>query len=176
MTRPKQGKIIPKGPSAHIPGHQPPGGIPGPASPLRENIIPKNPRPIKNITPIISRKTADFVGWCDPVSAWNKVAGGIWLLTTGAHTEVWDTFDPLVSPMPAYRAGCRGSDQSWMSYMLYPPEQYWTRRDGIYKMGWLRKAGHRPPPEVKMIFTIGTKPPWSEAIQLGAPWIKDHWY
>ena len=73
--------------------------------------------------------------------AWNKIAGGIWLLTTGSHPEVWDRFDPETSPQIAWQQGHRGSDQAWMSHCLYPPRQRFTSKDGLWKMAWLPKGG-----------------------------------
>jgi nucleoside-diphosphate-sugar epimerase len=131
---------------------------------------------LEDITKMLQRKTADFVGWADQKSfAWNKIAGGLWLLNTGTHTDVWDEFNPQVSPTMAHNAGYHGSDQAWLSYKLYPPEQVITQKDGAIKLGWLTKGGHMPPPGIKMVFTSGVAPPWSQQLQLGYPWIKAHW-
>ena len=129
---------------------------------------------LEDITDLVDGKTADFVGWCGK-DGLSKIAGGMWLLTTGSHTDVWDAFDPQSSPALAYTAGHRGSDQGWLSYMLYPPQERWTMADGIYKMTWLRKSGQRPPPEVKMVFTTGLDAPWTPRCQLGHSWVRDYW-
>jgi nucleoside-diphosphate-sugar epimerase len=131
---------------------------------------------LEDITAMLQRKTADFVGWVDQKSfAWNKIAGGLWLLTPGKYPEVWEDFNPDFSPTMAHNAGFHGSDQAWLSYKLYPPEQSLTQKDGVMKLGWLVKGGHHPPAGVKMVFTSGVKPPWDHALQLGYPWIKSHW-
>jgi hypothetical protein len=128
-----------------------------------------------DITELLDSKTANFVAWCGK-DGLSKIAGGIWLLSTGTHTEVWDTFDVATSPALAAAAGHRGSDQAWISLRLYPPKEYWTANDGISKLNWLRKSGQPPPPGTKMVFTTGLQPPWSPALQLGHTWIQNHWH
>lgn len=121
------------------------------------------------------RKRADFVGWVDARFGWSKIAGGAWILNTGSHPEVWEQFDPKTSPLKAFEAGMRGSDQAWISYMLYPPRQSFGERDGVVKLGWIRKGGREVPPGIRMIFFAGNLPPWHPQIQLGHAWVKDYW-
>lgn len=129
-----------------------------------------------DITHLFRDKTANFVGWCDPRFAWSKIAGGLWMVEAGSHPEVWDDFDPNKSPQIAHESGHRGSDQAWMSYMLYPPRECWTSADGVTKIGWLNKAGQDPTSSgARIIFTIGLQPPWSEKMQVRHPWIRQHW-
>lgn len=128
-----------------------------------------------DITALLQSKTADFVGWCDGMFGWAKIAGGFWCLNTGSHPEVWEAFDPQRSPQMAAAAGHNGSDQAWLSHMLYPPKEAWTADDGVVKIGWLRKGGLPPPPGIKMVFTIGVSPPWDAALQRGHRWIAQHW-
>ena len=130
---------------------------------------------LSDITALLQSKTADFVGWCCPEFGWSKVAGGFWMHTPGTRTDVWETFDPARSPALAYAQGLRGSDQSWLSYMLYPCKETITARDGVVKIGWLRKSGHVPPHGTKMIFLSGVAPPWDPAVQRGQSWITEHW-
>jgi hypothetical protein len=130
---------------------------------------------LEDITTLLDSKTADFVGWTGK-DGLSKIAGGIWLLTTGTHSEAWDRFDPTTSPARAYAAGHRGSDQAWLSYCLYPPQECWTKRDGVYKLGWLSHGGRCPSPEVKIVFMNGLRPPWDASVQLGHTWFKDHWH
>ncbi len=127
----------------------------------------------RNIDSLIHRPES-FVGWTDAAFKWNKVAGGIYLLRAGAHPEVWDRFDPRASPQLAYRAGCNGSDQGWMSYMLFPPPGSWGRADGLYSLKWLR-PGAPLPAEVRVVSTPGALKPWSREAQRSHPWIKEHW-
>ena len=131
---------------------------------------------LEDITGLLQRKTADFVGWATGEFGWSKIAGGFWLLTTGTHTDVWTDFDPATSPALAHAAGHKGSDQSWLSLKLYPPSQAFGQKDGIVKIGWLSKGGRPPPPGIKMVFTTGLKPPWNDVMQREHPWIKTHWH
>lgn len=119
---------------------------------------------------------ATFVGWCDARFGWSKVAGGAYLLRTGAHREVWEQFDPELSPAIAKAAGNGGSDQAWMSYKLYPPPAHWSSRDGVVKLKWLPARAPRCPPGVRLVFTSGEHPPWKPDVQTLYPWIREHWY
>lgn len=129
-----------------------------------------------DITELIQAKQAEFVAWQENRFSWNKCAGGFWLLTTGSHPEVWESFDPKKSPDVAWQQGHRGSDQAWMSHCLYPATQTVSSADGLYKMAWLPKAEHRPGAAVKVVFTTGTSAPWLEATRHKHPWITDYYY
>lgn len=124
-----------------------------------------------DLRPLVA-KPGDFVGWHDPRFGWQKIAGGVWMLRTGTHTEVWRDFDPATSPSTALRAGFSGSDQAWISYKLFPPQSYWSARDGLYKIGWV---GRELPEGARLVFTAGHSPPWLAAVQEEYPWAKRHW-
>lgn len=123
----------------------------------------------------LTERTASFVGWCDSRFAWPKVAGGAYLLTTGAHRDVWDEFDPERSPQIAKAAGLGGSDQAWMSYKLFPPREYWSSADGVVKINWLGQGITAPPNGTRLVFTGGHCPPWMPEVQRRYPWVKNHW-
>lgn len=126
-----------------------------------------------DLAPIVDRSES-FVGWTDPQFKWNKVAGGIYLLRTGSHTEIWNEFDPATSPQAASAAGCKGSDQGWMSHRLYPPEGAYTRQDGVMSLKWI--PAHKPlPAGVRVVQTPGSNKPWSRRAQQEHPWIREHW-
>lgn len=129
---------------------------------------------VRDLRPLVARREA-FVGWCDERFKWNKIAGGAYLMTTGAMTHVWDRFDPNVSPGQASAAGNNGSDQGWMSYCLYPPPARWGAEDGLVKINWCPTGTGAPPPGVRIAFTSGKSPPWSYEEQQKYPWIMDHW-
>ena len=116
-----------------------------------------------------------FVGWTDPQFKWKKVAGGLYSLQTGAHTDVWDKFDPEASPGHARAAGCFGSDQGWMSMCLYPPPGQYTRRDGAYYAKWLPRGGMDLNSEARIIQTPGGLKPWTRTATKSLPWINMHW-
>lgn len=127
-----------------------------------------------DLRPVIDRP-GNFIGWTDPKHLWNKVAGGIYLLQTGTYPHVWEEFDPAKSPLIAYKNNCLGSDQGWMSYKLYPPEQTWTRRDGVYSIKWLNKHTGFISPQVRVVSTPGKLKPWDKELQELYPWVKKHW-
>lgn len=126
------------------------------------------------LEPLLDRE-ADFVGWCEPRFRWQKIAGGVYMLRTGTHPEVWDRFDPDRSPALARAAGLHGSDQAWISHLLFPPAAQWSSRDGVVKLGWLAQGAKAPPDSVRLIFTAGYAPPWCSKIQRRYPWIQKHW-
>lgn len=130
--------------------------------------------PCNDLSPLVAR-TADFVGWCDERFEWKKVAGGAYLLTTGSHPQVWEKFDPHTSPALAKSAGLGGSDQAWMSYLLYPPAQHWSSADGVVKINWLGQGITQPPPGARLVFTGGHCPPWMPEVQRRYPWVKKFW-
>lgn len=127
---------------------------------------------VGNIDHMLTR-TESFVGWTDPEFKWKKVAGGLYSLQTGAHTEVWNQFDPIKSPKVSKEAGMFGSDQGWMSYKLYPPPGEFTRRDGAYYAKWLPHKQLND--EARIIQTPGDMKPWDKQAIRAYPWISTHW-
>lgn len=128
-----------------------------------------------DLSPLVE-KDADFVGWCHPRFEKGKIAGGAYLLRAGTHTEVWETFDPETSPGVAARAGFRGSDQAWVSYVLFPPDAQWLPADGLIKIGWIPRPSKGPGKSTKIVFTSGVAPPWNKTVQRRHPWIRDYWH
>lgn len=127
-----------------------------------------------SLEPLMHRDVS-FVGWCDPRFEWPKVAGGAYLLRAGAHTDVWEEFDPERSPALARAAGLGGSDQAWMSYKLYPPPRAWSSADGVVKINWLGQGIAAPPKGTRLVFTGGHCPPWMPEVQRRYRWIQNHW-
>lgn len=124
-----------------------------------------------NLLPLVDRGES-FVGWCDERNTKPRVAGGAYLLTTGAHTDVWTEFDPENSPRIAAGAGYSGSDQAWMSYKLCPNVATWGRADGLAKITWL---DGEPDETTRLVFTAGHSPPWDRGVQRRNPWITRFW-
>lgn len=129
---------------------------------------------LRDIAPLVEREES-FVGWTDHRFEWNKVAGGIFMLRTGAHPEVWDDFDPVTSPMMAKAAGNRGSDQAWLSFKLYPPPGAWDERHGIIKINWTQPRRAHAPSGARIAFTSGARPPWHPDTRRLYPWVMHHW-
>lgn len=129
-----------------------------------------------DLTPLAQR-SGSFVGWTDPRFIWKKLAGGAYLMDTGAHADVFTDFCPATSPAIAKAAGFEGSDQAWISYKLFdriPADRHWSDGHGLMKLKWL-EAGQSPPPAARLIFTSGDSPPWDPEVQRRYPWIKEHW-
>lgn len=102
--------------------------------------------------------------------------GSMMLLTAGAHTQVWQEFDPLTSPRIAHAAGQRGTDQGWISHCMGPGVRTWTRAHGIYS--FQNHMAHRPqvcPRDARVVLFHGRVDPWSrEAQMLG--WVRARYH
>lgn len=123
-----------------------------------------------DITHLVSR-TEPFVGW-RPGQVWGnheRVAGGMYLLSTGAHPEVWDDFGEA-GIGAARRAGYRGSDQAWLSYKLGRRSALWSDEDGIYALSDLRDG--MLPDDARIVQFAGNVKPWSFGVP---PWVLDHY-
>jgi hypothetical protein len=129
---------------------------------------------VKDLTPLFAR-TEDFVIW--GYSDFPKTQfynGSLWMLKTGSRTKVWTQFDPRSSPRLAYRKGCRGSDQGWLSYII-PGEAVWGSRDGIYSHRvHISKNGWRLPEDARVVVFHGKHDPWSYHSQQ-IEWIREHY-
>lgn len=126
-----------------------------------------------DLTPLWNR-SEDFIIWgeTDPRSWYN---GSMFLLTAGARTKVWETFDPATSPHTAKAAGKFGSDQGWISYCLGKGEKIWTQKDGVYSYrSYVVKHGNKLPANARMVMFHGHADPWTKESQK-IPWIKAHY-
>lgn len=92
-------------------------------------------------------------------------SGAMYLMDTGCRPQVWDGFDPIHSPVQAAAKGYQGSDQAWINYALGEGEATWGKRDGVYRQ--LPGQFKQKPPNAKIVFTTGKRPPWS----LGIGWM-----
>lgn len=119
-------------------------------------------------------REGSFVGWSDEKFGWNKIAGGMFMLDTGSHTDVWGSFDPDLSPAAASANGCKGSDQGHIANLLYPLDDYWSREDGLVKINWTPKH-KKELPDARIVFTNGHQPPWHSRTKIDYPWVKEHW-
>lgn len=99
--------------------------------------------------------------------------GGMWLLKTGAHPEVWGTFDPLRSPRITADEGRVGSDQAWIGHALGPDFPTWDVQDGVYAFGRdiLRGRGGELPEDARIIMMYGPYDPAKKQVK----WVKEHW-
>lgn len=122
-----------------------------------------------DITPLFETDET-FVGWRDERFNWDKIAGGIYYLRTGAHRDVWDEFHPKRSLELCREAGIAGSDQAWITYKLRHMPGRWDSKAGLVKATWVKSAEG-----VRIGFTTGVNPPWSAFARRKTPWIVEHW-
>jgi len=130
---------------------------------------------VKDIAPLFDRPD-DFVIWGESdFPKTTPYCGSLWMLKTGSRPQVWTEFDRKSSPKRAWQAGCRGSDQGWISFILGPNEATWTRADGVYSYRkHLAPAGNRLPDDARVVVFHGKTDPWShKARQI--PWIAQHY-
>lgn len=114
----------------------------------------------------------DFTGWAVTGAVHPKVFNGsMWMFRAGACAEVWHSFDPETSPAIASKAGYRGSDQAWMSYLLAGKYEGWSQADGVYSAPREIRRG-TPPANMCVAVFHGPHKPWMED---GPAWIADHY-
>jgi hypothetical protein len=126
---------------------------------------------VGNAEPLFA-PTADFVGW-KPTASWghnnNRIGGGLYLMTPGTQTHVWEDFKGQESIAEARAAGYRGSDQAWISYKLWGCPLF-PKDAGIYSIRDLRRA-MKPPADAVLIQHNGSTKPWASRV----PWVRDAW-
>lgn len=127
---------------------------------------------VSDLAPLFSLG-ADFVGW-RPQSVWgkeNRIGGGTWLLRTGTHPEVWDTFS-IQAAERARKIGWRGSDQAWLSYCLSHRCAVWPQRSGIYQKQDGAQQWKEIPADAKIIHFNGHMEYWD--LRTRIRWINDY--
>ncbi|MCK5318047.1 MAG: hypothetical protein KAJ55_09035 [Anaerolineales bacterium] len=131
---------------------------------------------ISDITPLLQR-TEDFIIW-GSVLRTTPYNGSMWMMDAGARKEVWDDFDPIISPKQTRKAGYHGSDQAWLSYKLGKGEPQWTpESDGVYAFrSDIKKKKYHLPEDARIIFFQGHNDPWDSHSNKIAPWIKDYYF
>lgn len=122
-----------------------------------------------NIDHLLDHKT-DFVGW-RPRQSWGhgpRLGGGMYLMKTGSHTEVYEDFKGHESIAEAREAGFRGSDQAWISHKIYGQVDLWPHSAGIYSV---RDLKLRLPADARLVQFNGRVKPWQSPL----PWVRKHW-
>lgn len=118
----------------------------------------------------------DFVAWGDtnprPGSHYN---GSMILLRAGSRPQVWERFDPKRSPKQSLAAGCWGSDQGWISFVLGNGEKKWTRRDGVYSFRNDLQEERTLPENARIVFFHGRHDPWGAYAQSQFAWVPAHY-
>lgn len=131
---------------------------------------------VGDLTPLFDRPE-DFVIWGESdFPHTTPYCGSLWMLRTGTRPQVWTAFDPKTSPQQAWNAGCRGSDQGWLSYILGKGEATWTRMDGVYS--FRKHVSRLPyaalPGDARLVSFHGKVDPWSPRA-MNIPWVREHY-
>ena len=125
-----------------------------------------------DLVPLVSREE-EFICWGDTAKG-TYYNGGLWMLTAGTRTRVWDTFDHKTSPRETSRQRIIGSDQAWISLCLGGGEAKWGRDDGVYSFrNHIHGKGSQLPQNAKIILFHGGHDPWHVNIQADYPWVKE---
>lgn len=127
---------------------------------------------VGDLRPIFAMRQP-FVGW-RPFRDWGRplrYGGGIYLLTPGSRTHVWDDFHGAASIAQARAAGFRGSDQAWISFKLGGDEPYWDRNSGIYSIRDMKGTEHQLPADARLVQFNGPTKPWASPLA----WVREHW-
>lgn len=127
---------------------------------------------VRDLRPIFDMPQ-EFVGW-RPYRDWGaqlRFGGGIYLLTPGTRTKVWDDFKGAPSIAEARAAGFRGSDQAWISYKLGLDEAYWGREAGIYSIRDMKGTETKLPADARLVQMNGPTKPWGSRL----PWVVENW-
>lgn len=101
----------------------------------------------------------------------NRIAGGLYLLTTGSHPEVWENFKGAASIADARDAGFRGSDQAWISYCVGRKARIWPQNAGIYSVRDFLDKNQPLPDAARLVHFNGPRKPWDCQLD----WVTTHW-
>lgn len=133
---------------------------------------------LRDITRLLQscRQQFEFKIWGDtnPTTPYN---GSFYYMKAGARRQVWENFDPAVSPIKAKKLNYVGSDQAWIGACLGRNEAVWNINDGIYSYRVHFKEGlkkHLTGRE-RIIFFHGSNDPSKPKTQAAAPWILSYW-
>lgn len=128
-----------------------------------------------DMTPVWDRRE-DFVIWGDTNRA-NPYNGSMVLFDAGARPQLWEDFDPILSPALSRKMGYFGSDQAWIAACLGPREKVWSKFDGVYSFrNDIQPIGARVLPRAaRIVFFHGRHDPWGTDTQRMAPWIAEHY-
>jgi len=130
---------------------------------------------VGDITPLFDRPD-DFVIWGESdFPHTTPYCGSLWMLKTGTRPQVWTEFDEATSPKLAWKAGCRGSDQGWLAYILGPNEVTWGKKDGVYSYRKdIARVGRGLPADARLVSFHGKVDPWGYRAQQ-VDWIRVHY-
>lgn len=138
----------------------------------------------------------EFRIWQDTYRRFCPYCGSLWAMRPGARQKVWDVWhqDPGGWIDAVKRSRYVGTDQAFVSYLLYPNgAEVWTKEDGIYnfntqvrqcfkstvkRRGVLTDIPGRTgelPEGAKLVFFNGKFDPSQKELQRQYDWIGDLW-
>lgn len=131
---------------------------------------------LKDITKLFGNVQGDFAGWkrIGPTKP-PGYNGSIFMFRVGTTDDLWDNFDPQLSPVMTRRAGQYGSDQGWIS----------LNRDAANGLGWTQASGvysytsdiqkSTIPSDARIVSFNGRHKPWTQLKHPRHHWIKANW-
>lgn len=131
---------------------------------------------VGDLVPLFDRPE-DFVIWgVSDFPHTTPYCGSMWMLKTGTRPQVWTAFNAETSPRLAWNAGCRGSDQGWLAYILGKHEATWTQRDGVYsfRKDLSKFRNYALPKDARAVMFHGKVDPWSQQAS-NLPWVREHY-
>lgn len=130
---------------------------------------------VRDITKTIDKVDADFAGW-KRIGPTKPVGynGTMIMFKTGTADDIWDEFDPQVTPIKTRRAKQYGSDQGWISMKRDGMGPGWTQASGIYSFtSDVQKK--QLPGNARIVSFNGKYKPWQLLGHFTHPWIKRCW-
>lgn len=101
-------------------------------------------------------------------------------LEAGAHSELWEDFDPKYTPTWINRR-FGGAEQAWVSERLPWDLPHWTQADGVYGAGRMFRDNEDKglsgelPANARIVFFPGDRMPEQPDMVERFPWIKEHY-
>lgn len=129
---------------------------------------------VGDMSPVWDRPE-DFIIWGDSMVATQPYNGSMCMFTAGSRPQLWESFDPFLSPRLSRSRGYFGSDQGWIACCC-PGEKTWKRPEGVFS--FRNHIALRPailPPGARIVFFHGRYDPWMPETQAMAPWVRLHY-
>jgi hypothetical protein len=101
--------------------------------------------------------------------------GSLMYVKAGTRTQVWDHFNPKMSPHTSKRANSAGSDQGWIGYILGRKEAMWSTDEGVYSYRvHIAPKGNVLPENARIVNFHGRHNPFDYHCQQ-IPWVREHY-
>lgn len=128
----------------------------------------------RDVSPLWDRPEP-FVIW-NPCNSRIRYCASMFMMDAGAMSQVWNEFRPE-RMAEAKAAGCRGSDQAWINYLV-PKTAQWTWRDGVWSYGdqVMKGRGGLLPGNARIVVFCGKPDPWDVKARRWSPWIVKHYH